>query len=53
LPLLSEQKKGDFEINLKAKFDIPKDNETKKYGIWTGKTESPVGKYTLSYYKDN
>ena len=53
LPFLGKKREGDFEINLKAVYEIPQDDETKKNGIWTGKIESATGKYTLNYYKNN
>ena len=53
LPFLDKEKEGNFEINLKAIYEIPEDDETKKYNVWTGKIESEIGKYTLNYYKNN
>lgn len=53
LPFLDKEKEGNFEINLKAIYEIPEDKETKEHNIWTGKIESEIGEYTLSYYKNN
>jgi len=53
LSFLDKEKEGNFEINLKTIYEISEDKETKEYNIWTGKIESEIGKYTLSYYKNN
>ena len=44
-PLPAEGKSR--EVKMKAVFEIPEDEDTKKHNVWTGKAESPEQTYTI------